>query len=67
MLKSHVVNSLDDVATIPACRAAMVYVDPDEREMIIEKEGDSVGRGLRRCAVQRLIDSGGKIKTAGLR
>jgi hypothetical protein len=37
----------------------MVYVDPDEREMIIEKEGDSVGRGLRRCAVQRLMDSGG--------
>lgn len=56
-LTAHVVNSVNDIASIPACRVALVFVDPDEREMIIEDERHHIGQGLRRQAVQRLMDS----------
>ncbi|XP_076436615.1 uncharacterized protein LOC143276105 [Babylonia areolata] len=57
-LRTFVVNAMEDVPEIPACRAALVFVDPDEREMIIEDERYHIGQGLRRHAVQRLLDSG---------
>ncbi|KAK7095163.1 uncharacterized protein [Littorina saxatilis] len=53
----HVIESLDDVTAIPPCRAALVFVDPDEMEMIIEDERHHIGMSLRRQAVQRLLDS----------
>lgn len=61
----HVIESLDDVTAIPPCRAALVFVDPDEMEMIIEDERHHIGMSLRRQAVQRLLDSRGKIRTRG--
>ena len=58
--RAHVINSMEDVNAIPACRAALVFVDPDEREMIVEDERYHIGQGLRRQAVQRLLDSKGE-------
>ncbi|KAL8602137.1 hypothetical protein ACOMHN_007406 [Nucella lapillus] len=57
-LRTFFVNSMEDIQDIPACRAALVFVAPDEREMIIEDERHHIGQGLRRHAVQRLLDSG---------
>ena len=62
----HVISSMQEVDSIPACRAALVFVDPDERGMIIEDPLLHIGQGLRRHAVQRLLDSGGRWGTYGL-
>lgn len=55
---NHVIASRDDIRNIPTCRLALVFVKPDERQLILE---DYYHMGsTRRDTVQTLRNNEGK-------
>lgn len=58
-VQSCVVNKKDDIRNIPSCKVALVFVYPDEREMILEDPRQHIGGTLRKDVVEVLMDSTG--------
>nr|KAG5710581.1 hypothetical protein BaRGS_013227 [Batillaria attramentaria] len=59
-VEPFVVDTRNDIQDIPACRAALVFVDPDERLMILEDRRHHMG-GDRRDTVQELLNTGSEV------